>query len=202
MAVVSGLKVRQSAGKPDACEERDSSSSTTNALAPALNKMVKLSRVACATALVVHSSALLPSSRRPWLRPAARRRRGIAAATKLQTEIDESLVAQLEPPAIADSARDSIVGAEPSGDPADDSAAAFDWKQTVAPGTRIAAFRRKRLRAEESPVDARTVFKNLRSAPPTTWLLILLFVPLTFADVFFNMSRMFICLLPDLCSPV
>ena len=164
--------------------------------------MVKLSRVACATALVAHSSALLPSSRRTWSPPATRRRRGIAEATKLRTEIDEGLVAQLEPPEITDPARDSIVGADSSRAPTGDSAAAFDWKQTVAPGTRVAAFRRKRLRAEESPVDARTVFANLRSAPPTTWLLIVLFVPLTFADVFFNMSRMFVCLLPDLCSPV
>ena len=69
-------------------------------------------------------------------------------------------------------------------------------------GARVNELKRKERVAETRPPTQRaaSVLRNLRELPLGTLLLILLFVPLTFVDVFFNVSRGFICALPDLCD--
>ena len=82
---------------------------------------------------------------------------------------------------------------------------AFDWSRTQAGGSKIAEIRRARQVAETA--DPQTRLKNfgasLSRAPPATLALVAVFVLLTFFDVFFNISRTFICELPGgFCDPV
>ena len=69
-------------------------------------------------------------------------------------------------------------------------------------GARVAEIKRKQREVVTPQQRAARIVSNLRSANPGTLLLIALFVPLTFADIFFNLSRGFICSLPDLCEPM
>ena len=71
-------------------------------------------------------------------------------------------------------------------------------------GDRVADLKkRQRAEAAITPVQRLArVAGNLREANPGTLLLIALFIPLTFLDVFFNISRGFICSLPELCDPM
>lgn len=71
-------------------------------------------------------------------------------------------------------------------------------------GERVVEMRRRQ-REKITPIQRlRNVVNNLRSTNLATLLLITLFIPLTFADIFFNISRGFICSIPDvsLCEPV
>jgi hypothetical protein len=78
----------------------------------------------------------------------------------------------------------------------------FKWGQMDAfQGDRVAELKRRQ-REQKKGVQLANVLRNLKDANPGTLLLIGLFVPLTFADIFFNLSRGFICSLPDLCDPM
>ena len=82
---------------------------------------------------------------------------------------------------------------------------ALDWSSVQGGGTKIAEIRRARRADEEA--DAQTRLANvgaaLARAPPATLALVAVFVLLTFFDVFFNISRTFICDIPGgFCDPV
>ena len=72
---------------------------------------------------------------------------------------------------------------------------ALDWSNTIGSGTKIAEIRRARLADEEADPQTRlaNVGAALARAPPATLALVAVFVLLTFFDVFFNISRTFIC---------
>jgi hypothetical protein len=81
---------------------------------------------------------------------------------------------------------------------------AFDWKPVDAfQGQRVQELRREA--SQEPPSVAErlgTVYSNVLEQGPGTAALILLFVLLTIGDVFFNISRGFICNFPGLCDPI
>lgn len=69
-------------------------------------------------------------------------------------------------------------------------------------GSRVLDLRKRELEREtrRRSVTAATVLGNLRDNPGTA-ILILLFGLLTAGDFVFNVSRQFICVLPELCAP-
>ena len=82
---------------------------------------------------------------------------------------------------------------------------ALDWSSVQGGGTKIAEIRRARLADEEADPQTRlaNVGAALARAPPATLALVAVFVLLTFFDVFFNISRTFICDIPGgFCDPV
>ena len=82
---------------------------------------------------------------------------------------------------------------------------ALDWSGTIGSGTKIAEIRRARRANEEADPQTRlaNVGAALARAPPATLALVAVFVLLTFFDVFFNISRTFICDIPGgFCDPV
>ena len=81
-----------------------------------------------------------------------------------------------------------------------DATTSFDFSNTTGfQGARVNALR-KRQREEKGLPDAATMFSRFKERPGT-FILISLFLLLTVGDFIFNVSRQFICLLPDLCAP-
>ena len=81
--------------------------------------------------------------------------------------------------------------------------ATYTWNTTTEfEGARVAKLR-KRMREPTPAPSLGTVLTNLREQGPARVFIVLLFVLLTLADVFFNMSRGVICALPGgLCEAV
>lgn len=78
----------------------------------------------------------------------------------------------------------------------------FEWSSsTEFEGRRVAELKKKASRPPPSLQErVAAAGRNLVAQGPRG-LLIVFFVLLTLADVFFNMSRGFICSLPELCEP-
>jgi hypothetical protein len=76
----------------------------------------------------------------------------------------------------------------------------YDWGNTTAfEGSRVNELRKKQREPSKLP-DAATLFSRFKERPGT-FILIALFGVLTIGDFIFNVSRAFICLLPDMCAP-
>jgi hypothetical protein len=76
----------------------------------------------------------------------------------------------------------------------------YDWANTTAfEGARVNELRKKQREPSTLP-DAATMFSRFKERPGT-FILIFLFGLLTIGDFIFNVSRAFICLLPDMCAP-
>lgn len=80
----------------------------------------------------------------------------------------------------------------------------FKWDNANAfEGDRVLEMKRRQRSVPSTSERIRNVWGNLRSANPGTLLLIAVFIPLTIADLFFNVSRGFLCILAEsLCAPV
>ena len=84
--------------------------------------------------------------------------------------------------------------------PKDESSPEYDWSETTAfEGARVNELRKKQRTAKEPPSVA-TVLSRVKERPGT-FILIAAFALLTIGDFIFNVSRQFICLLPEMCSP-
>ena len=76
----------------------------------------------------------------------------------------------------------------------------YNWGNTTAfEGSRVNELRKKQREPSKLP-DAATMFSRFKERPGT-FILIALFGLLTIGDFIFNVSRAFICLLPDMCAP-
>lgn len=83
-----------------------------------------------------------------------------------------------------------------------------DWDAAAAPAVRIAEIRRRLARSggsapglPGSDTDWALVLRRAVTSRPLTLLLVLCFGVLTVGDIVFNLSRLFICALPDMCTP-
>jgi hypothetical protein len=90
-------------------------------------------------------------------------------------------------------------GAERSGG----NATFFKWASVDAfQGERVNQLRRRAALPPPPPLErASTIWANLKEQGAGQVTLVLLFVLLTIGDFVFNVSRGFICALPDLCTP-
>ena len=79
----------------------------------------------------------------------------------------------------------------------------FKWASVDAfQGERVNQLRRRAALPPPPPLErASTIWANLKEQGAGQVTLVLLFVLLTIGDFVFNVSRGFICALPDLCSP-
>lgn len=86
-----------------------------------------------------------------------------------------------------------------------DGRGSFEWSGMDGfQGDRVAELKRKRAAPPPPPQERlATAARNLAAQGPARVLLVACFVLLTFADLFFNMSRGVICQLPDMnmCGP-
>jgi hypothetical protein len=81
------------------------------------------------------------------------------------------------------------------------------WDSASAPATRIAEIRRRQARSGAAPglpgsdTDWLAVLQRAATSRPLTLLLVVSFGLLSVGDFIFNVSRLFVCALPDLCAP-
>lgn len=67
-------------------------------------------------------------------------------------------------------------------------------------GQRVLDMRARQREREKSRASPATVVSNLMAQGPGTAVLVVLFAILTVGDIIFNISRLFICALPELCE--
>jgi len=82
-----------------------------------------------------------------------------------------------------------------------------EWEAAAGPATRIAEIRRQQARTGGAApglpgkdTDWSAALERAATTRPLTLLLVLAFGVLTVGDVVFNLSRLFICLVPDMCT--
>ena len=90
-----------------------------------------------------------------------------------------------------------------AGTPGGQTQSSFEWGGMDGfQGDRVAELKRKRATPPPPPQERlATAARNLAAQGPARVLLVACFVLLTFADLFFNMSRGVLCQLPDMCGP-